>query len=146
MTMYLFIIPIVVGTITQLSKRLFNPDWRSTVHVYGHALPRYGGMPSTHTSFAFSLATTTFLADGATSTSFAIAVALAIFILDDALRMRVYVGRHGQALRHLIETLAPERRKEFPDLEQRLGHSLPEVIAGAIVGVALTVLFYTFIG
>lgn len=142
----LFLIPIFVGLLTQFSKRFFNKDWESSAEIGGYHLPRYGGMPSAHTSFALSLATLSLLADGITSSSFAISVALVIFILDDALRMRVYLSRHGQALSGLIEKLPSEQRQTFPHLETRLGHTIPEVIGGAIFGVIATVIvFWLFV-
>lgn len=138
----LFLIPVFVGLLTQFSKRFFNQDWNATVHVHGYHLPRYGGMPSAHTSFAFSLATLALLADGVASTSFAITVALVIFILDDALRMRVYLSQHGQALMKLIGKLPEADQKEFPHLERRLGHTVPEVIGGALFGMVATAVVF----
>lgn len=142
----LFLIPVLVGLLTQFSKRFFNKDWDSSAKIEGYHLPRYGGMPSAHTSFALSLATLTLLADGVASSSFAIAIALVIFILDDALRMRVYLGHHGQALAQLIRKLPPEEQNAFPHLEDRLGHTVPEVIGGALFGIVATIaIFWIFV-
>lgn len=142
----LFLIPVLVGLLVQFLKRYFNKDWHSSMEVHGYALPRYGGMPSAHTAFAFSLATVTALSQGIGSIAFAITFALVIFILDDALRMRVYLSRHGQALAQLIATLPADKRSGFPNLEQRLGHKPLEVLVGALVGIVLTIAIYQFVG
>ncbi|HSX25091.1 MAG TPA: divergent PAP2 family protein, partial [Candidatus Andersenbacteria bacterium] len=55
-TMY-FLIPLLVGLITQFSKRFFNRRWKSEMNDKISHLPHYGGMPSAHTAFAFSMVT-----------------------------------------------------------------------------------------
>ena len=134
----LFLVPITVGLITQLSKSFLNKGHYTRMEEMGLRIPRYGGMPSAHTAFAFSLVTVVGIVDGITSASFAIMVSLAIFIIDDALRMRVFLGGHGRALHKLVQKLPPEERKGFPYLETHLGHKPLEVTVGAIVGVSLT--------
>lgn len=139
----LFLIPVFIGTFAQFLKRFFNKRYLSEITVSGIHMPRYGGMPSAHTAFVLSLLTTVALTDGVYSSLFAVTTAMTIFILDDALRMRIFLGRHGQALRHLIQKLPKTAQKDFPMLETRLGHTLPEVITGGAVGVFGTlILFY----
>lgn len=140
MKTFLFLIPILVGLIAQFSKRFFNHGWDSQMSEMKSHLPHYGGMPSAHTAFAFSLLTVIAWEDGIGSSSFAIAVVLAIIILDDALRMRIFLGHHGQALHQLIEKLSMEEQKKFPLLETKLGHKPIEACAGALVGIILTLL------
>ncbi len=108
-------------------------------------MPRYGGMPSAHTAFAFSLVTVVAMAEGVMNSAFAMAVAVVIFILDDALRMRIFLGRHGRALRGLIAKLTPEEREKFPHLESRLGHKGSEVLAGAGLGIVVTIILMLII-
>ena len=139
----LFLIPIIVGLTTQFSKRFFNKRWWSNVSVGGGVkLPRYGGMPSAHTAFAISLMTTAWLVDGWYSMTFAITSAVTIFILDDALRMRMFLGRHGLALHQLIQSLPAEEQKNYPALETQLGHKPAEVLVGAIVGFIFSFVLY----
>lgn len=138
-----FIIPIVVGVFTQLLKMFFKsnriPD---PEHTRYDVLPQYGGMPSAHTAFATSLATLVSLTDGIYSNSFAIAICVMIFILDDALRLRVFLGRFGVAIRRLIKMLPPEEQKTMPHIEGRIGHRVSEVIVGAFVGIVATILLW----
>lgn len=97
-------------------------------------------MPSAHTAFACAIATVVAITDGINSASFVIASAVVIFILDDALRMRMFLSRHGLALRKLIHELPTDKQQDYPYLETRLGHKVPEVIAGAVLGTALSLL------
>jgi len=129
----------IAGLVAQALKPIFNREWFATINDAGRKLPRYGGMPSAHTAFVVSLVTVVGLTDGVASTTFAVAVAMLILILDDALRMRLFLGRYGLALYRLVTKLPPEERNTFPYLEQRLGHRPREVIAGAVVGLVLTV-------
>lgn len=137
----LFLIPILVGLAIQASKPLFNKRWYAKLTNEGRRIPRYGGMPSAHTAFVFSLATVTATAAGFSSVAFAIVAALVFFVLDDALRMRIFLQRYGTALRRLIKQLPAQERSSFPYLEARLGHTLPEVLVGAVAGIVLTLAF-----
>jgi uncharacterized protein len=136
----LFLIPLLVGLITQFSKRFFNRDWSPALHGGTPHLPRYGGMPSAHTSFAFSMLTVVAYTEGFTSPLFVVTVVLAVIILDDALRMRIFLGRHGEALTRLIETLPKKDRTAYPHLEKRLGHKPVEALVGALLGTSITLL------
>ncbi len=140
MNIPLFLIPPLVGLLTQFSKRFFNRNWHSEMTEIKSHLPHYGGMPSAHTSFAFSLLTVIGWESGIASPSFAIAIVLAVIILDDALRMRIFLGHHGEALHKLIAKLPQEEQKTFPLLETKLGHTPVEAFVGALTGVILTLL------
>jgi uncharacterized protein len=146
MILPLFLIPVLVGLATQAMKPLINKGWAEHYKYEKKFLPRYGGMPSAHTSFAFSIATVVAMSEGLGSASFAITVVVVIFILDDALRMRIFLGRHGQSLIRLISKLPKEERVKYPHLETQLGHKPLEVVVGAIVGTVLTIVMMLFLG
>jgi acid phosphatase family membrane protein YuiD len=97
-------------------------------------------MPSAHTAFAFSIATVVLYVDGLFSVSFVIAAAVVIFIIDDALRMRVFLGRQAETLHVLVHKLSKKEQRNTPHLETRLGHTFAEVVTGAVVGVVLSFL------
>jgi acid phosphatase family membrane protein YuiD len=145
MILPLFLIPVVVGLLTQAIKPLINKQWYAELDAAGKKIPRYGGMPSAHTSFAFSLATVVGFTDGITSTTFAITASMVIFVLDDALRMRLFLSRHGLALRQLITKLPLSEQEQYPYLESRLGHRLSEVIVGALIGIGLSLVLLRFL-
>lgn len=143
MTIPPFIVPVLVGVISHLSKRLFNQAKYSDIKNQGMPIPRYGGMPSAHAAFAASLATTVAMVESIYSGAFATSIIAYIFIVDDALRMRVFVGLHGDAIRALITKLPQDEQVKYPHVEPHLGHTWPEVVVGTIIGIIATVIIIT---
>lgn len=142
----------LVGLLAQGLKPFLNRRWPAyrtgryaELEAVSKRVPRYGGMPSAHTAFATSLATVIAWTDGFSSTSFAIAAALVIYVLDDALRMRAFLSRHGLALRLLVERIPPPDRTKFPYLETRLGHKGSEVLVGGLIGILASGLVLYFL-
>ena len=131
-------IPLLVGIITQLTKFI--------IFSYKHGLKwnyilTHGHMPSAHSAFAISVLMTTAFVDGVNSGSFVVAMALGFLILDDALRLRMYLGDQGRYLNMLTKNLMEEvdlNVKKFPRLKERIGHHKLEVVVGLIYGAILT--------
>ena len=134
---YVFIIPIVVGLIVQSTKFVLfaiKHGWKwEYIATHGH-------MPSGHTGFIVSVVTSVGYYEGLSSGAFAVAVALAIIVIDDAARLRVYMGDQGRYLNMLIHQLNISE-EQFPRLKERVGHRISEVIVGGIMGFILTLLF-----
>ncbi|HCP08237.1 MAG TPA: acid phosphatase [Candidatus Moranbacteria bacterium] len=130
---YVFLVPMFVGFIVQLTKFInycMKHGWD-----FRYAMT-HGHMPSAHTGFAISLVTSVGYYSGINSGAFAIAVAFAIIIIDDAARLRMYMGDQGRYLNMLVEQLKLEEK--FPRLKERMGHRVSEVIVGGIYGFLLT--------
>jgi len=131
-----FVIPVVVGIIAQGIKYalyIAKHGWNfKYIMTHGH-------MPSAHTAFIISLVTSVglFDDDGIKSGAFAVAVILAIIVIDDAVRLRMYMGDQGRYLNMLVRQL-PVDASQFPHFKERLGHRVSEVIAGGILGFFLT--------
>ena len=135
---YMLILPIVTDFIIWLIKFFVfyikhDFNWSYAVE---HGTT-YGHMPSAHTGFMASLVTSVGYYAGMDSGAFTIAVALAIIVIDDALRLRIYMGDQGRRLNFIIEQLKIDK-KDFPRLKERVGHRTSEVIVGAILGFVLT--------
>lgn len=141
----LFLIPILAGLMAQGLKPLLNRHLYATMQADGRRVPRYGGMPSAHSAFVFSLATLVGVVDGIYSTTFVIAVAAVILILDDALRLRIFLAGYGQVLDRLVRRLPAPEQQGYPYVETRLGHRPLEVTMGGLLGIvlSLTVLWLT---
>lgn len=144
----LILIPIIVAAITQIFKLIIdgipnNLNWQ-------HLVNDYGGMPSSHTSFVASLATVIGLSQGFSSVAFAISLALMVIVMRDAIGFRREIGRNAvftNMLAKIIYKDAPAQTKSKIDfLNERVGHSLPEVIIGFIVGICLSIILYVMIG
>jgi acid phosphatase family membrane protein YuiD len=100
----------------------------------------HGHMPSAHTGFIVALVTSVGYYAGLTSGAFAVAVALAVIVIDDAARLRVYMGDQGRYLNMLIRQLNINE-DQFPRLKERMGHRINEIIIGGLLGFLLTMLF-----
>ena len=132
-----FIIPVLVGVFVQAIKFIIY----SIKHGFNiHYIFTHGHMPSAHTAFAISLITSIGFFEGVQTGSFAIAFALAFIIIDDAARLRMYMGDQGRYLNMLVEQLDIDGSK-FPRLKERMGHRVSEVIVGALLGIILTIIF-----
>ncbi len=137
----IFLIPIFVGFVVQLTKFIVY----SIKHGWNirYAMT-HGHMPSAHTGFAIAVVTSVGYYAGVRSGAFAVAVALAIIIIDDAARLRVYMGDQGRYLNMLVRQLNLEEK--FPRLKERMGHRVSEVIVGGIYGFLLTMLLARLLG
>ncbi len=106
-----------------------------------------GGMPSSHSALVTALAVATAIVEGFDSTAFAIAIVFAFVTIYDALGVRRQAGLHAQMLNKImrdtaqlkeIEDLRDGVRDEEPEeivaLKEYIGHKLPEVIVGIVIG------------
>lgn len=132
-----FLIPIAVGIITQIIK--------FALYTFKHGFKieyafTHGHMPSAHTSLVVSLLVTMAYYEGVHSAAFALAAVLAFIVIDDAARIRMYLGDQGRYLNMLVEQLGIEKDK-FPRLKERVGHRVSEIIGGALAGFFFTIFF-----
>jgi hypothetical protein len=95
----------------------------------------YGGMPSSHSAMVSALAMAIGLQAGFKSIYFALALVLAFLIIRDAVGLRQMLGKHGQVLNMLIKDLPDYQEDKYPFLEERLGHTYIQALAGIILGI-----------
>lgn len=97
-----------------------------------------GGMPSSHSSFVMSLATSIGRIHGWDSTLFAFAIVFAFVVMYDAAGVRYAVGKQAIILNRIIEDFHSHRKdKKLTEnrLKELVGHTPYEVFAGALLGV-----------
>lgn len=140
------IIPVLVLGVTRVIKFFIfyfrhGKDWKYTIK---HAMS-YGHMPSVHTALMTSMITSVGYYTGINTGTFAVAVVVAIIVIDDATRLRVYMGRHSEYI-NLIKNKIDIKEENYPDLKERMGHRVSEVIAGAIVGLIFTTILIKILG
>ena len=87
-----------------------------------------GGMPSGHSSFVTALVVVVVYREGIESTMFMISAAFALVVMYDAVNLRNQAGLHAKMLNKL---------KPGVKLEESLGHTVWEVIVGAVFGAIL---------
>jgi acid phosphatase family membrane protein YuiD len=131
---YIFLIPTFIGIFVQALKFIIYSLKNGWNFQYAFT---HGHMPSAHTAFVVSLVTSIGYYAGINSGAFAVAVALAIIVVDDAARLRMYLGDQGRYLNMLIRQLNISE-KQFPRLKERVGHRINEIIIGGILGFILT--------
>lgn len=103
-----------------------------------------GGMPSSHSSFVTSLATAVGRIKGFESVDFAITAVLALVVMYDATGVRRSAGEQAKILNKIAEYLDnPTDDEQFMEkkLKELVGHSPFEVFMGALLGIAIAVLF-----
>lgn len=140
--MKLLLIPVTVWLMVQLFK-FFHRSWQQKRYSLNNFLD-YGGMPSTHTVLIASFATEVGLQAGVWSPVFGFCLLFAAFIIHDALRLRNLIQGQSKLLNHLRLNLAPDEQTLYPVLSEHVGHTISEIIAGAVTGVALTLGLHFF--
>jgi acid phosphatase family membrane protein YuiD len=127
------LIPLIAGTLTQVVKFTLAVIRHRKVEVRYLFTP--GHMPSSHTSFAVSLATLVGYESGIGSIDFAIAVCVAYVVIYDAMNIRIHIGRNGAAVNRIVKDL---KLTGYPVLKERVGHLPEEVLIGGLLGFVLT--------
>ena len=97
-----------------------------------------GGMPSSHSATVCGLAVAVGRTCGLASPMFAIAMIVAAVVMYDATGVRRAAGEQAKVLDRLI--LEQDWSQAQKNLKEFLGHTPLEVLAGAILGIALAFL------
>ena len=100
-----------------------------------------GGMPSSHSAMVTALAASVGYSRGWHSDLFAATVVLALIVLYDAVGIRQAVGRQSRFLNRMQREGATGDG-EVTDFNEMLGHTPLEVMAGALWGIFLAIVFY----
>ena len=97
-----------------------------------------GGMPSGHSATVTSLAAITGLMCGFGSFQFAMAAVFAIVVCHDAMGVRLETGKQAQMINEIVKVFETFTKHDLPDvmLKEFVGHTLPQVAAGVILGIA----------
>ena len=136
-TNWVLIIPLCAWVVAELIKVFVALVRDKQLHL--SFLVRSGGMPSAHAAMVGALTTAAAIVDGLGSASFAIATILALIVMFDATSVQQSVGQQSVVLNRTILEL--KRREPLvkieADLRELIGHSQFEVIAGALLGIAL---------
>jgi len=137
------VVPVVVLIISQVTKIVLETNKHG--FQWSH-LDSYGGMPSSHTALATSMAFMVGLHSGFSSPLFAVVSFTAAVFIRDAFGIRWQLGLHARALNTMIGRMDARDRARLPKkLEERLGHTHGQVFAGAVFGITLTALCYAII-
>jgi len=127
---------IVATVVAQLLKLLLvvltEKRW-----AFGRLLET-GGMPSSHSAAVSALAVSLGAVHGWASPYFAIAAVFGSIVMYDATGIRRAAGLQAEMINDLVRELGHLMDEGFQPqaLRTLLGHTYPQVVAGAIVGIA----------
>lgn len=106
-----------------------------------------GGFPSTHSSFVSTITTCIGLEVGFDSPLFALSLIMSMVICYDAIGVRWETGMQANTINRLVGILdlhkgLKDEMDEFKKLKEEVGHKPLEVLAGALLGIATSLLFF----
>ena len=127
-----------------------------------------GGMPSSHTATMMGLVIETALIYGTGGFEFPMAFFFMVMIVYDALNVRYQTGEQSKIINRMARDMAEDAEnadktscignqtktnasaraayyRSVPKLKELLGHTLPEIIVGGIIGAAVAILIYNLI-
>lgn len=94
-----------------------------------------GGMPSSHTTFAFSITTAVLIGEGYQSALFGVSLIFALIVAYDAMGLRKESGKQASMINRLMDEIVEKDTKQgFKKLKEQLGHNPSEVVAGILYG------------
>ncbi len=101
-----------------------------------------GGMPSSHSAAVSALATSMGLIHGFSSPYFAISTVFGFIVMYDATGIRRASGMQAELINRLVTELSHLFSEGFQAkaLKTLLGHTYPQVLVGALLGVLVGVL------
>jgi uncharacterized protein len=94
-----------------------------------------GGMPSSHSAMVISLTTAIGLKEGFSSALFFICMVFSSVVLYDASGVRRAAGNQAAVLNQIIDDLVAKGKFKPQKLQELLGHTPLEVVAGIIFGI-----------
>ncbi|MBO5292290.1 MAG: divergent PAP2 family protein [Lachnospiraceae bacterium] len=133
----IFISAVTGWLVAQVLKTLIH--MAMTKSFQAERLVGSGGMPSSHSATVCALATSAGILYGLGSFEFAVTAIFAIVVMYDAMGVRRETGRQSKVLNEMIKMLSHMGKdvKVEDTLREFIGHTPLQVLAGAILGIAL---------
>ncbi len=116
------------------------------IHYFQHREWRWryvlsaGGMPSSHSALVMSCTTAIGLQNGFNSPIFALAWVISMIVIYDATGVRRQAGDQARILNLMIDELFTGHPLAEKELQERLGHTPRQVLAGIALGIAIAAL------
>lgn len=104
-----------------------------------------GGMPSAHSATVTAVAVMTGLTCGFDTPLFAVACIIAIIVMHDAMGVRLETGKQAKLLNEMValfEALGQSKLSMEKKLKEFVGHTPLQVMAGMLVGLAVSCIYY----
>ncbi|MFS0576542.1 divergent PAP2 family protein [Sporosarcina sp. 179-K 3D1 HS] len=115
-----------------------------------------GGMPSSHSAAVTALTTAIAYENGLDSNLFAVSAIFAVIVMFDATGIRYQAGQQALIINQMrldFQTFVQEAKgwqhkdgqQKIQELKTLLGHKPSEVFAGALTGILISVVIYSFL-
>ena len=129
-----WVLPMACGWITaQATKMIIFAVQKKPLDLFCS-----GGMPSTHTSSAIAMITHIAICEHFRGGLFALALLLGIVTAFDACNVRLQCGRVTEKVNAILDKVyAPDDPEKPEKLKVINGHTIPEVLVGALIGIAV---------
>ncbi len=98
-----------------------------------------GGMPSSHSALVTATMVSVGLYDGFNTAAFAVAFTVMMIVVYDAAGVRRQAGFHAEKINTIINALFAGHQLSEEQLNEVLGHTPREVIAGVVTGLIIAV-------
>lgn len=129
----------------QVLKMIFYLITNKNIKIWdaiGTMIWRTGGMPSSHSAVVCSLTMSTGIREGISSNFFIFSIVFAMIVLRDSFGVRRAAGLQAKALNNLGKQSAEKTGVEFNSVKEIQGHSIREVLAGAMLGILIAIIFH----
>ena len=139
------LVTFLLGTATAHLIKLVRALVYGEVRGMREILPvmyRSGGMPSGHSASIMAASMLAGLVYGWDSIVFAVLMCVGIDVMYDAVNVRHAVGEQGVVINKVLKKVGSD--KEMVRIVR--GHTIKEMIAGAIVGIITGVVMYFLVG
>ena len=133
------IIPILTWFFIQLFKLVY--DLVKNKKFNFKRILGAGGMPSSHSAVATSLATLIGKYEGVDTAVFAVAVIFAFVVMYDAAGVRRAAGKQAKLLNQIVQTPGLSKIQVSEKLVEALGHTPFQVVVGASIGIIVGIIF-----
>lgn len=132
------VLPMMFGWITaQATKMIIFKIQKKPLDLFCS-----GGMPSTHTASTIAVVTHVAIGEQFRGGLFALALVFGIVTAFDACNVRLLCGRVAEKVNVLLDkAYAPDDPEKPEKLKVIKGHTLPEVLVGAVIGIAVGAVF-----
>ncbi len=104
---------------------------------------RTGGMPSSHSAIVVAITTSIALTEGTRSSAFTLSLFFSLIVVRDALGVRRAAGMQARAINAIQKDLEKELKIKARPVKEVHGHTLPQVLVGALLGFFLAIAFCT---
>ena len=122
---------------------LFRYRSRSLREVLVTFLWKTGGMPSSHSALAVSIATAIAFTEGVDTSIFILAFFFALVVIRDAMGVRRSSGIQAKTLNQVGKELNSRFGIAFRPVKEVQGHSPAQVVVGSLLGFFMALAFCT---